>query len=436
MFQSRFPLLLRDLPQVLPFDLPQLHFSLAKRARPDVYTARMSVNDLLDFVFRWAHLVAGIMWIGNSMLFNWLDRNLVKAAAGEGNPLSQGKIWMVHSGAFYEVEKKLLAPGEMPTPMHWFKWQNGITWLTGISLLVVVYYMNGAAFLVDPQVRALGAQAAISLSVGSLTLGWVVYDLLWRLWGERAPRLLTALSLLLLLLAAYGYTLLFSGRAAYLQTGVLMGTIMTGNVWMRIMPSQRQLIAATQEGRPQDVLLSQRAKQRSIHNNYMTFPLLFIMLSNHFSSLYGHHLRWGLLVLVMVGGSGVRHFMNVRYDRKPWLAPALTMGGLTLLGLMLMTRLHAPTLAPASKEIGFARAQEIIVQRCLSCHSSHPTDAMFPVAPVGVLFDTPERIAAMAPRILERAIITRTMPFLNRTQMTEQERADLSAWIKNGAKLQ
>ena len=129
----------------------------------------MSVNDLLDFVFRWAHLVAGIMWIGNSMLFNWLDRNLVKAAAGEGNPLSQGKIWMVHSGAFYEVEKKLLAPGEMPTPMHWFKWQNGITWMTGISLLVVVYYMNGAAFLVDPQVRALGASTAISLSTPSFS---------------------------------------------------------------------------------------------------------------------------------------------------------------------------------------------------------------------------------------------------------------------------
>lgn len=435
MFQSRFPLLLRDLPRVLPFDLPQLHFSLAKRARPDVYTARMSVNDLLDFVFRWAHLVAGIMWIGNSMLFNWLDRNLVKAAAGEGNPLSQGKIWMVHSGAFYEVEKKLLAPGEMPTPMHWFKWQNGITWMTGISLLVVVYYMNGAAFLVDPQVRALGAQAAISLSVGSLTLGWVVYDLLWRLWGERAPRLLTALSLLLLLLAAYGYTLLFSGRAAYLQTGVLMGTIMTGNVWMRIMPSQRQLIAATQEGRPQDVLLSQRAKQRSIHNNYMTFPLLFIMISNHFASTFGHSWNWLILMVMVVASAGIKHYWNLldRGVKRTWVLVV------SILALVFMSVAISPAFEDsldAAIPATFEEANAVIQARCVQCHSASPTDDQWTAAPNGVMYDTPEQIKAMADKIMARAVRTKTMPQGNKTGMTDEERTILKRWILQGAKIQ
>jgi hypothetical protein len=233
----------------------------------------MHANELLDVVFRWAHLIAGIMWIGNSMLFNWLDRNLVAPGPGAGK-LSQGKIFMVHSGAFYDVEKKLLAPGELPDEMHWFKWQNFTTWATGISLMVVVYYMNGAAFLVDPSVRAMGQGEAIAWSLGSLVAAWAVYDGVWMTVGKRAPSVATALSFVLLFVAAYGFTLLFSGRAAYVQTGVLIGTMMTGNVWMRILPSQRSLIAATKAGREQDATLSLRAKQRSIHNNYLTFPLL------------------------------------------------------------------------------------------------------------------------------------------------------------------
>ncbi len=395
----------------------------------------MSVNELLDVVFRWAHLIAGIMWIGNSMLFNWLDRNLVKPPPGDAHRLSQGKIWMVHSGAFYEVEKKLLEPKQLPDQLHWFKWQNGFTWLTGIALLVVVYYMNGAAFLVDPAVRALDSRLAIALSAGSLVAGWLIYDTLWRVLAKH-PGLVTVLSFGLLFVASYGYFQLFSGRAAYIQTGVLMGTIMTGNVWMRIMPSQRQLIAATRDGREQDAVLSQRAKQRSIHNNYLTFPLLFIMLSNHFPSTYGHHLNWALLFVIMVGGAGVRHFMNERYAGKAWLLPAFAIAAASLGGVMALTRIDRAPAVTIDHDVGFARAQEIIVQRCISCHSAHPTDDVFTVAPSGVIFDTPEQIAAMASRISERAIVTRTMPFLNKTQMSEEERAELQVWIDGGAKLE
>jgi len=392
----------------------------------------VSVHDLLDVVFRWAHLIAGIMWIGNSMLFNWLDRNLVQRP--DQGRLSQGTIYMVHSGAFYEVEKKLLAPGELPEQLHWFKWQNFATWATGISLLVVVYYMNGAAFLVDPSVRALTSWEAIGLSAGSLVVGWAAYDLVWRAL-EKQPIVATALSFGLLFGAAWGFTELFSGRAAYIQTGVLMGTVMTGNVWMRILPSQRSLIAATKQGKEQDEILSKRAKQRSIHNNYLTFPLLFIMLSNHFAAIYGDHLKWVLLAIVLVGGAGVRHFMNVRYAGKAWLWPAITIGAATVVGLMLGTRVTQAPAQTVEGQIGFARAQEIIVTRCTPCHSPRNTEPMFPVAPNGVMFDTPERIKAMAGRIYERAVNQRTMPFLNRTHITDQERAELGNWIEHGAEL-
>jgi len=397
-------------------------------------------NELLDVVFRWAHLIAGIMWIGNSMLFNWLDRNLEKDG---GLPhLSQGKIYMVHSGAFYDVEKKLLAPGEMPKTLHWFKWQNGLTWLTGIALLVIVYYMQGAAGgLVEP--GKLSRTVAITLSIASLFTGWIVYDGLWRSYGERNPRVATALSIAMLFGAIFGFSQIFSGRAAYIQTGVLIGTLMTGNVWLCIMPSQRELIRATLAGEEQDKALSLRAKQRSIHNNYFTFPLLFLMLSNHFPAAYGHYLNWLVLIAVMVGGAGVRHFMNIRYlgggaqlARGAWLAPAAAMAGIAVAGLLLITRIEAAPAVLVDYPVGFARAQEIIVKRCTRCHSANPTDEVYRIAPNNVIFDTPEHIQLLAPRIRERAVLTKTMPNLNKTQMTDLERAELGKWIEDGAKLE
>jgi uncharacterized membrane protein len=393
----------------------------------------MSINQLLDVVFRWAHLIAGIMWIGNSMLFNWLDRNLIAPRSDdETHRLSMGTIHMVHSGAFYEVEKKLLAPGELPDQLHWFKWQNGITWLTGISLLIVVYYWNG--YLVDPSVMKLAPSVAISISAGSLLVAWIAYDTLWYSLGDR-PRLATAISLAGLFGSAFVFTQIFGGRAAYIQTGVLIGTIMTGNVWLVIMPSQKELIAATTAGREQDKTLSVRAKQRSIHNNYLTFPLLFLMVSNHFDATYGAWLNWAALFALMAGGATVRHFMNVRYAGQRWLGPALAAGVCALFGVMVITRIHKPR--PEVKEtVTFARAEEIITKRCVPCHSPHPTDSMFSSPPNNVMFDTPERIEAMVPRIKERAVVNQTMPFLNRTQITDQERAELGKWIDDGAKLQ
>ena len=394
----------------------------------------MHANELLDVVFRWAHLIAGIMWIGNSMLFNWLDRNLI-APGPDASKLSQGKIYMVHSGAFYEVEKKLLAPGELPDQLHWFKWQNFTTWATGIALLIVVYYFNDAAFLVDPSVRAMGQGEAIAWSAGSLVAAWLVYDAVWMTLGKRAPVAATALSFALLFGAAYGFTHLFSGRASYLQTGVMIGTVMTGNVWMRILPSQKSLIAATKAGKEQDATLSIRAKQRSIHNNYLTFPLLFIMISNHFPSTYGHHLRWFILAAVMVGGASVRHFMNVRYAGKMWLVPAMVSVGLAVAGLMILTRIEQKPEVVVTEQVSFAKVSEIIQARCVQCHSAKPTDDVFVVPPGGVVFDTEERIQGMAARIKDRVLTNKTMPFNTKTNITAEERALLGAWVDQGAKL-
>ena len=398
----------------------------------------MQLSELLDVIFRWAHVIAGIMWIGNSMLFNWIDRNLEKSA--NLSRLSQGKIYMLHSGAFYDVEKKLLEPGEMPATLHWFKWQNGFTWLTGISLLVIVYYANGAAFLVDPSVHDVGPTIAIALSASSLFVGWQIYDAIWRTIGGTHPRLSTALSIAFLFGAIWGFSLVFSGRAAYIETGVLIGTIMTGNVWSVIVPSQHELVAATSSGRQQDPKLSLQAKARSIHNNYLTFPLLFIMVSNHFSAATTHYLNWLILIVVCIGGAGVRFFMNKRYlgggkqlVTSAWLAPAFAMGGVALFGLMFISHLEPRPKFGIDHAVTFARVEEIIGVRCLPCHSKKPSDDMFHSAPLGMMLDTPEQIKTMAPRIKYRVYDLANMPFNNKTQITDTERAELATWVAAGA---
>lgn len=403
----------------------------------------MTVHEFLDLIIRWVHLIAGIMWIGNSMLFNWLDRNLEKAAGREKEVGYEGKMWMVHSGGFYEVEKRQLAPGEMPAKLHWFKWQNFTAWASGISLLIVVYYLNGGAYLIDPSVQALGLPQAIAISVLGLLTAWVIYHSLWSVLGTRAPKVAAVLSVAALLGISFAFTQLFSGRAAYLHVGVLLGTVMTGNVWFVIVPSQRKLVAATESGKEQDYALNQRAKQRSIHNNYMTFPLLFIMLSNHFPGTYSHPLNWLVLFVVMFGGAGVRHFMNIRYSLKStgaWLGPIIAIVVVTtalLFGLTARPSVATPVLTaqtPKSPPVQFAQVQQIIRSRCVACHSATPTEPMFPVAPTGVMFDSPEQILILAPRIKERAVVTKTMPFINKTGMADDERVLLGRWVDEGAK--
>lgn len=395
------------------------------------------LSELVHLVVRWVHLIAGIMWIGNSMLFNWIDRNLEKPEGAKKNLV--GEIWMVHSGGFYSMEKKFLEPGEMPKTLHWFKWQNGITWLSGISLLILLYYMSAKSMMIDPDVAQISGQTAVLLSLGVLGGAFFAYDFLWRSAIGRRPTLATWLSLAVVLVASGIYFHYFSGRAAYMHVGVLLGTLMTGNVWFVIMPSQRELIAATNEGREQSEKISYQAKQRSVHNNYMTFPLLFIMLSGHFPSTFSHPKNWLILLVLAFGSAGIRHLMNVRFHTPMWLYPAT---GLFLCTAGLVWVLIADPKGDlfqkrgqSGREVAFAEAADIIHKRCTPCHSKMPTNELYKTAPNGVSFDTPEQIVAMASKIKERSVTLKNMPLANMTQMTDPEREALGLWIDQGAKV-
>jgi uncharacterized membrane protein len=389
-----------------------------------------SLRELLDVLLRWVHLVAGIMWIGNSLLFNWLDRNLIPdASAGQRHV---GRIWLLHSGGFYDVEKKFLAPNELPGVLHWFKWQAYTTWLSGVALLTLLYWTGGAALTIDPNVAMLGPGQAAAIGVGVIVGGWVVYDGIWRLLG-RVEAAALALSLVVLASAVWALTHLLSGRAAFIHIGAMMGTCMAGNVAMHIIPSQRLLVAATREGRAQDVAVSKHAKQRSIHNNYMTFPLLFTMVSNHFPGIYGSRLGWLLIAFFFAGGALVRHWLNIRFTFRAW-APAVAGTILVSFGAVGVVAIRSsmpdpPAGAPSAAPVALASVEFVLHERCAPCHSDHPTIVSNPPAPAVVRFDTPEQIAMWRERIKARAVVTRTMPLNNRTGMTDEERETLATWL-------
>ncbi len=395
------------------------------------------LHELLDLVARWVHVIAGIMWIGNSLLFNWLDRNLEKPSAEEQTAANksgeqlEGRIWLLHSGGFYEVIKKQLAPNQLPAALHWFKWQNFSTWISGICLLVIVYYMSGGALLVDANVAKIGPVVGITVGVTSIVASWFFYDLLWLSPLRNRQWLASALSFAWVFAVAYALTHVLSGRAAFIHIGVILGTVMTGNVWFVIVPSQHELVNATREGRKQEASIGQRAKQRSIHNNYMTFPLLFVMISNHFPSTYGSKLNWILLAVISIGGALVRHWMNIRFWYGAW-GPAMTATiGATLGLLFWLTR--PPPRTEIAHHVSYADARAVVERRCLPCHSSQPTDETWRVAPNGVMFDSAAQMKAMAPRMKERAAVLKTMPLSNKTGMTDEERAVIADWVDEGA---
>ncbi len=390
------------------------------------------LGDWANLLLRWAHFVAGIAWIGSSFYFIWLDRALTEP--DHARPGVEGDLWMVHSGGFYQVEKRRPGPGEVPAILHWFKWEAMLTWITGISLLVLLYYLSGA-YLLDPSVSGIGRGAAIALGIGLLVFGWLIYDALWRSLARR-PAVAAAISLALLTAVTVLLCRLLSGRAAFMHVGSLLGTIMVANVWMRILPAQHQMLAATRAGRPADFTLGERAKQRSVHNSYMTFPLLFIMLSNHFPATYASPVNWLVLLLLFVAGASVRHAMIGRGASSRW---ALVPAGVALAGAMFFSTpkgAAARTPAAATDSVPpFHAVRAVIAQRCQPCHSQYQSDRSLGPAPGGVTFDTPESIARLAERIRVRAVETKTMPLANKTGMTDDERALLSRWIASGAPL-
>lgn len=403
------------------------------------------INEWLNIIFRWMHVIAAIAWIGNSFYFMWLDSSIEKPENSADDVV--GNLWMVHSGGFYLVEKRKMEPGKMPEVLHWFKWEAGLTWISGFCLLGIVYYMTGGAYLLDPNVSDISLGTGAIIGIGLLIVSWIVYDLLWISPLAKSPKILALISYLLVVFIAYNLAHVFSGRAAFLHVGAMLGTLMAANVWMRIIPAQRQMIGATERGEAPDKTLGERAKMRSVHNNYITFPLLFMMLSNHFPSTFSGPDNWLVLAGMILVGAGIRHYMNIKNAFSLFtLIFALV---LAFMIFLYTAPKKTEPVAPVSinesnlktdiqtsnkiEAVTFNQARNIITQRCTACHSANPTDDVFSVAPNGVKFDSPQEIKQYAERIHQRAVLQKTMPFANKTGMTDQEREILGKWIAQGA---
>jgi len=399
------------------------------------------VLEWLNLLVRWLHIITGIAWIGASFYFVWLD-NTIKPPA-PGSDLEKkgvaGELWAVHGGGFYNPQKYLVAPAELPKELHWLKWEAYSTWLSGFALLIIVYYMNARAMMIDRSVADLSGAQAIGIGIGSLVVGWVVYDLLCRSPLVQRQLAFGATIFLFLVGSSWVLTHLLSGRAAYLHVGAMIGTMMVANVAMLIIPGQRKMVNAMLAGQKPDPVHGIKAKQRSVHNNYFTLPVLFIMISNHYAMTYNHPHAWAVLGVIMLAGVLIRHFFNLRHKgRIEWRYPVA--GVLLLLGLGVLLAPSPPArVAPAAAAgpdaaAQFAEVRTIMAARCVSCHAAQPTQPGFAAAPLGVMLGTPEQIGQHAARIYQQTVQTNAMPLANLTHMTDAERAVIKAWFESGAK--
>ena len=370
---------------------------------------------------RFSHLVAGIAWIGSSFYFIWLDSAFVPPEVPRRNV--DGELYMVHGGFYYQVEKRKIFPGELPKVLHWFKWEATLTWITGFALLIAVYYFRGANLLIDKQVLDISQVQAIVLSLGMAVSGWFIYDFLWHRSSNKGFNVIS--SFVLLFLIVYINTHAFSGRGAFIQTGFMMGTMMILNVWVRILPGQAKMIADAQAGKVPDYSISIKSKTRSVHNTYFIFPVLFIMLSNHYAAIYNHPQNGILLILLSAAGALTRHAMVTKNAVERWtLLPA----AIGLAALVFMTAENFKLSAGNSGPISYEQVRSVIATRCQACHSANPTDDVFKIAPKGAIFDRQEQLAPYYAKIYEQVVVAKSMPLANKTQITDAERALLGGW--------
>ncbi|MGK9168329.1 urate hydroxylase PuuD [Inquilinus limosus] len=403
----------------------------------------------INFVARWVHVITAIAWIGSSFYFVALDLSLQKRE--DLPPGAGGEAWQIHGGGFYNMVKYLVAPDRLPKELTWFKWEAYSTWISGFFLLCVLYYRGADLFLIDPQVSLFSPKEAIAISVVSLALGWLAYDLLCKSpLGESDVKLAGA-GFVVLVAAAWGFSQVFSGRGAMLQMGALIGTMMVANVFFVIIPNQRKVVDALLAGRSPDPKLGKQAKQRSLHNNYLTLPVLFLMLSNHYPLAFGSHYAWVMTAIVLVMGGVIRHFFNSRHAGKPtpwwtWAVAAAGMAAIIWLSTLPPPREHevatetkpwigveppAPVQTAAAadpKPVSFAQVTDIVVSRCSMCHSTMPGWEGIHEAPRGVLLDSPEEIRRHAELIRLQAVLTHAMPPANVSQITPEERELLGRW--------
>ena len=388
------------------------------------------IFDWLNLLLRWLHVIVGIAWIGSSFYFVFLDSSLVNPT----DPVLKekgvdGELWAVHGGGFYNPQKYMVAPKQLPEHLHWFYWESYWTWMSGFALFIVLYLFNAQTFLIDKNVFAWGSSAAaIAASLVYLVMGWVVYDGICRVFGQKknGDLIVGILVFVYVILATFIACHLFAGRAAFLLTGAMLATAMSANVAMVIIPGQRKTVAAMKAGQTPDPIYPMRAKQRSVHNTYFTLPVLFAMLSNHYSMTYSAPFNWLVLTLIMLAGVLIRQFFVMKLKGRKqyqWFAA----GAAILAGVAIWI---APATQPAvavATVPKLAEIQAIVKQRCAMCHNAQ-------VISKNIQLHTPELIVKNAQAMYQQAVVTRIMPMANSTQITDVERAKIGAWVKAGAR--
>jgi uncharacterized membrane protein len=395
----------------------------------------------LSFAVRWLHVITGIAWIGSSFYFVALDLGLRKTPSLP--PLAHGEEWQVHGGGFYHIQKYLVAPAELPEHLTWFKWESYFTWMSGFAMLCVVYYAGADLFLIDPNVLDVSVPVGILISLATIAAGWIVYDLLCRSPLGNSDTALMLVLYAILVFAAWGLTHLFTGRAAFLHLGAITATIMSANVFMVIIPNQKIVVADLIAGRKPDAKYGRIAKTRSLHNNYLTLPVLFLMLSNHYPLAFGTRFNWVIASLVFIIGVLIRHYFNTVHARKgnphwTWLAAAVLFMVIVWLSTAPSLLTGAPKASAEAQALvasaHFPAVRDTVLGRCAMCHAAEPSYDGIYRAPKGVMLDTDAGIAAHGREIYLQAGRSHAMPPANVTQITDQERALIVAWFEEARK--
>ena len=395
--------------------------------------------DWANLLLRWVHVITAIAWIGASFYFVMLDNSLEKPL----DPASLekgvgGEQWAVHGGGFYNMQKYSLAPTTLPDHLHWSYWESYSTWLTGFALFTMSYLWNASTYLIDKSRMNWEPGAAIAVALAFFVVFWMVYDGICQVFGKRrnGDTIVGVLIALFIVFATWLACQWFAGRAAFLLVGAMMATTMSGNVFFWIIPGQRKNVKALREGRPVDPVHGQRGKQRSVHNTYFTLPVLFAMLSNHYSFTYTHKYNWIVLLLVMLGGAAIRQFFVVRHRFKLGNARhplPYALFGIAVLGLTIVWMKPEPT--PASppgavaQPVSFGEVQKVLEQRCVMCHGAA-------MQMKNVRLDSPALVAQHAQAVYQQAVVTKIMPMNNATGITDAERALIGRWFEAGAKTQ
>ena len=392
------------------------------------------LTEWLSLIVRWLHVIAGIGWIGSSFYFIHLDLSLKPRS---GLPAGvQGDAWQVHGGGFYHMVKYLVAPARMPDELTWFKWEAYTTWLSGFALLVIVYYLGAELFLIDRSVLDLTAPMAAAVAFGSLVLAWLIYEALCRSPLGRHEIALALVGYVFLVGLTYAFTHVFSGRGAFTQIGALIGTIMVANVFVIVIPNQKRTVAALLAGREPDPKWGAEAKQRSVHNNYLTLPVIFLMISNHYPLMFATRFNWLIVAIVLAIGPVIRHFFNSRHEGKgsPWWTWGVAGAG--MVAVALLSGAGPAQIGPRADRVDVKAAYNAILSRCSMCHMEDPVWPGVHAPPKGVVLDNPESIRRHAQLIEINAVRSSAMPPGNVTDMTPQERQILAAWLAAGAPAQ